>query len=146
MLKRLRQKLRNNLAALEMPANPTAAKVRTLIPKCFVCERDTAGHRFATIASTVLSKVNETRVRAIYQHVEEHDWTALRDFTDFDGELDAVLVYAVRCSNHPGGMVLLISDPHELYAGPEAIRMELITDAELDIIASFVKDTDWQEM
>ncbi|HLJ88972.1 MAG TPA: hypothetical protein VKZ53_19285 [Candidatus Angelobacter sp.] len=122
----------------------TVLRMRLLAPQCLVCGKETVGHSFVQIASTVISEANRPRVLALYNHVKSHEWNALQDFTDFDATLDDVLVYAIR-GEHPGGMVLLSRDPFELCAPEEVYLQETITDDELQLVSKLVSKEGWRE-
>ena len=125
--------------------NPTATKVRSLVPRCLVCNADPAGHRFVQLASIPVNEETKPRVAALFHHIKNHEWEPLRDFKEFIGDQDDVIVYAVT-GPHPGGMILLIGDPSELYARVEIYLEETVTAEELDRVKALVPVDVWQEL
>jgi|SRR5689334_22103648 len=125
--------------------SPTAMKVSRLIAKCSICDKKLAEHQFAEIATTVIRDENKPRVLALYDHVKKHEWNTLSAFKDFQADLDSAIVYAVR-GPHAGGLVVLTRDPVELWADPEIFLEETVTDDELAIISSLVRDRQWEEL
>jgi len=84
-------------------------------------------------------------VIALFNHVKDHEWEQLRDFTDFRGDQDDAIVYGV-IGPHAGGMVVLIRDPTELYARVEIYLEEKITSDEVERIKALVPPAAWQEL
>jgi hypothetical protein len=125
--------------------NPEAMKVRRLVPKCLICNSDPAAHCFAQLASIPINEETKPRVVALFNHVKEHQWELLRGFTDFRGDQDDAIVYGVT-GPHPGGMVILIRDPTELYARVEIYLEEAITSAEVERIKALVPSNAWQQL
>ncbi|HJX85013.1 MAG TPA: hypothetical protein VJ723_11770, partial [Candidatus Angelobacter sp.] len=116
-----------------------------VVPKCLVCGRNTSAHRFVQVACTVISDDNRPRVQLLSQHVEKHEWSELSGFKDFIGNLDTLVVYAIK-GPHPDGIVVLIRDPADLYARIEVYREEIVTSDELAAISSLVSEDEWQEI
>jgi len=84
-------------------------------------------------------------VQLLSQHVEKHEWSELSGFKDFIGNLDTLVVYAIK-GPHPDGIVVLIRDPADLYARIEVYREEIVTSDELAAISSLVSEDEWQEI
>jgi hypothetical protein len=84
-------------------------------------------------------------VMALFDHVKNHDWEPLKDFREFRGDQDNAIAYAVT-GPHDGGMVILISDPVELYAGAEIYLAETITAEEVSTIKGLVAEDDWNDL
>jgi hypothetical protein len=135
----------NAKADSESVQNPTAIKVRQLVPKCLVCNSDSKGHQFAQIATTVINDENRPRVLALYDHVKKHEWNSLSGFRDFRGDVDTAIVYAIR-GPHPGGTVVLTRDPTEMWAAPEVYLEEPATGDELETISQIVPESEWKEL
>ena len=125
--------------------NPHAVAVRRLVPKCLVCNSDPVAHEFAQLASIPINAETKPRVIALFNHVKDHEWEQLRDFTDFRGDQDDAIVYGV-IGPHAGGMVVLIRDPTELYARVEIYLEEKITSDEVERIKALVPPAAWQEL
>lgn len=125
--------------------NPTAAKVRTLVPRCLVCNAGPAGHRFAAIASMPCSEETRPRVMALFNHVKNREWESLHELREFRADQDDAVVYAV-IGPHEGGMVVLIRDPVELYARFEMYIEEAISGEEVRRIRSLVSEDEWAEL
>jgi hypothetical protein len=129
----------------EQSRKATAAKVRAIVPKCCVCGLKPVGHYFAQFATTVISEENKPHVLALFSHVKNHEWDSLKNFTDFKGDQDDAIVYAVT-GPHPGGMVVLIRDPFDLYARVE-IHLEItVTAEEIQTIEGLTYEHEWQEL
>lgn len=125
--------------------SPTAIKVSRLLGKCFICDKELSGHHFAEIATTFISDENRPRVLALYDHVKKHEWNALSKFNDFQADLDAAIVYAIR-GPHPGGLVVLTRDPKELWAAPEIFLEEPVRDDEICVLSSLVESSRWEQL
>ncbi len=125
--------------------NPTAVKVRGLVPKCLVCNADPVAHKFAKLASIPINEESKPSVTALFNHVKDRDWEMLRDFTDFRGDQDDAIVYGV-IGPHAGGMVVLIRDPTDLYSRVEIYLEETITSEEVEKIKALVPSDAWQEL
>lgn len=64
-------------------SNPTATKLRGLVPRCSVCSADLSRHRFAQIATTEATEDNKSGVQELLEHVRQHQWGALTSYKDF---------------------------------------------------------------
>jgi hypothetical protein len=124
--------------------NPTAAKLRTIVPKCLVCNADSTGHRFAQIASMPCNEQTKPRVMALFHHVRNHEWEPLKGFTEFRADQDDAIAYAVT-GPHEGGMVVLIRDPVELYARVEIYLEERIAPEEVERIKGLIPAEEWHD-
>lgn len=127
------------------PSNPTAEKLKRLTSTCSVCGRGLDGHRFAQIASTVANEGNARRVQQLFGHVKRHQWEALKDYADFRGDQNTVIMYAIT-GPHGGGMVLLILDPFELYESAELYLQEQLTASEVAAILQLSPAETWQAL
>jgi hypothetical protein len=112
---------------------------------CRVCNGDSAGHRFAQVASLPCNEENKLQAMALFHHVKNHKWEALKDFTEFRADQDDAIAYAVT-GPHEGGMVVLIRDPAELYARIEIYLEETITAEEVSRIKRLVSEDQWKEL
>ena len=145
MLHKLLQRIANQRQQRRLEAqNPTAAKMRRLVPKCLVCNGDTVVHRFAQIASMPCNEETKPRVKALFYHVKNHEWESLKNFAEFRADQDDAIAYAVTGA-HDGGMVVLIRDPVELYARVEIYLEEKITAEEVERIRRLVSDEEWHD-
>jgi len=63
----------------------------------------------------------------------------------FRADQDDAIAYAI-IGPHDGGMVILISDPVELYAGAEIYLAETITPDEVTRIKGLVSDDGWKDL
>jgi hypothetical protein len=125
-------------------SNPTATKLRGLVPRCSVCSADLSKHRFAQIASTVATKDNKRSVQELLSHVRQHRWGALTRYKDFQPTQNAVIVYSIT-GPHSGGMVILIRDPFELYEPVELYLQEQLSPDEVTAVTALATAVDWQE-
>jgi hypothetical protein len=125
--------------------SPTAKKLRGIVPKCLVCNKNLSSHRFAEIATTIATEQNKDRVAELIGVVRKHKWDGLTGYTDFDPTKSAVIVYAIE-GPHDDGMVILIRDPFELYEPAELYVQEKIDSDEVAAIHSRLTEGDWQDL
>lgn len=146
MLQRMLQNIASRRQRREFEIqSPTAAKVRTLVPKCLVCNAGPVGHRFAEVASMPCNEETKPRVMAMFYHVKNHEWESLKDFNEFRADQDDAIAYAVT-GPHESGMVVLIRDPVELYARVEIYLEETITAEEVSRIKNLVSEDKWKDL
>lgn len=126
-------------------SNPTATKLRGLVPRCSVCGADMSRHRFAQIASTVATEDNKRNVQELLSHVRQHQWEALTRYKDFRSNQNAAVVYSIT-GPHNGSMVVLIRDPFELYEPAELYLQEQLSPDEAAAVALLAPAGDWQEL
>lgn len=122
----------------------TAGELQRLAPKCLVCSAELTAHRFAQIGSTPWTEETKHRVATLIQHLQNHEWESLKDFTDFRADQDDAVVYAIL-GPHDSGMVVLVHDPFELFAAGELCLKEIVMPDEVLRITSLVRDDAWRE-
>jgi len=91
-----------------------------------------------------INEETQPRVKALFWRVKNHEWESLRDLREFRGDQDDLIVYAVA-GPHPGGVVVLIRDPTELWASEE-IYQGAVTAEEVARIKGLVPADAWQEL
>jgi hypothetical protein len=125
--------------------HPTAAMLKTLIPRCAVCGNDLSGHRFAQIATSIATEDNKLRLQELIGHWRRREWSALAEFQDFSPVRNAVVVYSIT-GPHESGMVVLIRDPFELYESAEVYLQEQLSPEAVSAISALVPARDWHAL
>ena len=125
--------------------SPTAKKLRSIVPRCVVCNTELSRHRFAEIATTIATEHNKDCVAALIGAVRKHQWNRLMEYTDFNPTKNAIVVYAIE-GPHGSGMVILVRDPFELYEPAELYVQEMVDSDEVAAIHALSPEKDWQEL
>ena len=124
--------------------DPLRAMMWTVVPRCFPCHAEPNNHYFAQIASMPCNDATSSLVKELFYHVRNHDWERLRTFAEFRADQDDAMAYAIK-GPHPGGMVVLIRDPEDLYSKVEIYLEESVTADELKVLETLVSEEGWRK-
>lgn len=116
---------------LRMKHETNASGGKTLLVKAFtkafsccpICDEGFVDHYFTLLSVVPTWKVEF--VKEMLERVKHYQWSAAREYSEFDPLQDAIAVYVLRC---PGKRmaVVIVSDPYELYFNPGVLEHEVL--------------------
>ena len=100
------------------------------MPSCPVCAQEMDSHQYQRLASIPLRGDNAEDLDAMLEAVRNHKWDELSRFQDWEGGLDDLEVYFLKC---PDGRynLAVIYDPVALEGDDELLSHEEIHEGDL---------------
>lgn len=117
--------------------------LRRELKTCPVCgEEFAASHRFAKIASVIVGASAMPDLTQLGDAIRERQWDRLVSMTEWDGDRDNMVVYAIACP-HGSGTLVEIYDPEEFYESPHLYRAESLSSQCLAELSAHVPSDRW---
>lgn len=139
MLRRLFSKLaQSSHTPLEAQA---INDLHQLFGSCLICSRGLVGHRVMELCSAH----RESTIAAVLRSVRERNWNELLSIKEWDPEANNLVVY-VTAGVHPGGMIVAVRSPHELYENDEVFSKEILSSVELNALETLAADMKWDPL
>ncbi len=121
----------------------TVVLLRRLLDSCPVCKKVHSKHAYALVAMAVFEKGKAKSAYDLLNEISLRHWREVVSYQDWDGSVDDVLVYAIKCS--PDQIALLIvEDPYEPGANERLIQCELLDTEESREFESAVPEEGWR--
>lgn len=108
--------------------------------RCPICDDGFVDHYFTLLSVTPSWKVE--LVKEMLEKVKHYEWSAAREFSEFDPMQDAIAVYVLRC---PGKRmaVVIVSDPYEPYHNPGVLEHEVLDHQRSRELRSVMGEARW---
>lgn len=116
----------------------TTETLRPLLPVCPTCLGPIANHHYGQYAVAA----GKADMSALLAASEESRWRDLRAIQTFNGDQDAVVALAIRCTDRSGALICAL-DPFELYAGMSLLRRYSLRSSEWMELLEAAPDLRW---
>ena len=123
----------------------TAVELRRMLKSCPACAANLNDHSYASFAITGAYPENKERLGEFCRSLKAHDWTRLKQLTDFDPLLNAIEVFAIKCVS--GAIILLaVRNPFELFDSNEVLDCEVLDSSAGNELDSLIEADKWQRL
>ncbi len=123
----------------------TAKKLRRVLKSCPVCGEGFSQHSYALLATTVFGADQKLRVTAFFESLEEHRWSDLLKFRNWDALSNNVESYAIRCVTGRAAIVTLHS-PYEVYEDDSIIKCEVLSSESSQELLPLIEADEWKPL
>lgn len=110
-----------------------------------VCDKELRGHRYALLASMIDNPEYQPRFAKFLSDIHSRAWSTVLQCNEFQGDSDAIELYAIRCPTSLLGLVLVRS-PFELYDNDHVVAVESLTEAESSVLAPLTTQKNWKPL
>jgi len=127
------------------PDDVTGRELCRMLQRCPVCGGGFDDHLYAHFAVTIMAEDRNGRVKEFLRACEEHQWETVQGFQEFDARRDAMVAYAMRCSN--GRLAALLErSPSENYEEDRLIACDVLDEPTSKRVSILVSPGDWRRM